>query len=125
MEARRDPDGAPDVEIQRIYDELPRAAVFRVLVDRLWPRDVKKENVALDAWARDLAPSMELRKWFAHDRQRWPEFRERYRAELRERATDLEALRQRARQQPVILLYAAKDKQFNHAVVLREVIRDG
>ena len=124
-EARRDPDGAPDVEIQRIYDELPRAAVFRVLVDRLWPRDVKKENVALDAWARDLAPSMELRKWFAHDRQRWPEFRERYRAELRERATDLEALRQRARQQPVILLYAAKDKQFNHAVVLREVIRDG
>ena len=124
-QARRNPDRAPDVEIQRVYDELPRAAVFRVLVDRLWPRGVKKEKVALDAWARELAPSTELRKWFAHDRQRWPEFRERYRAELRERAADVEALRQRARQQPVILLYAAKDERFNHAVVLRELIRDG
>jgi uncharacterized protein YeaO (DUF488 family) len=114
---------APDVRIKRIYEPRTRADGFRVLVDRLWPRGFTKERAALDAWARELAPSTTLRKWFGHDPERLSEFRERYRAELAEHAVELSALRRRATQQRVTLLYAARDEHCNHAAVLEEVIR--
>jgi uncharacterized protein YeaO (DUF488 family) len=122
FEAGRTAVGVPSVRIKRIYDEPDPADGFRVLVDRLWPRGIKKEQAALDAWVRELAPSTQLRKWFHRDPKRWSEFRARYREELRDQATELDALRQHAKKQPVTLLYAAKDRQINHAVVLLNVI---
>jgi uncharacterized protein YeaO (DUF488 family) len=121
--SEREPADEPDVRIKRIYDKRDRADGFRVLVDRVWPRGVRKRNAALDEWLPDLAPSPALRKWFGHDPERWPEFRKRYRAELRGRAAKLDALRQRAGSQCVTLLYAARDRRFNHAVVLEEAMR--
>jgi len=112
----------PGVRIKRVYDDPAAGDGYRVLIDRLWPRGLSKRKAALDAWARDIAPSPALRKWFAHDPERYPEFRTRYRAELRAHPDDLDALRERARQQPVTLLYGARDPHFNHATVLREVI---
>jgi len=112
----------PSVRIKRIYDAPDPADGFRVLVDRLWPRGIKKKQALLDAWARELAPSTALRKWFQHDPERWSEFCQRYRVELRDQATELEVLRQRAKQQPVTLLYGALNPALNHAAVLRDVI---
>jgi uncharacterized protein YeaO (DUF488 family) len=114
----------PDIRIKRIYDDPMPTDGFRVLVDRIWPRGITKREANLDAWLRELAPSTELRKWFGHDPKRWPAFRERYRLELRERASELVTLRHRAERGRVTLLYGAKDPQFNQAVVLAEVIRE-
>ena len=115
----------PNVGIKRIYDPPHPADGFRVLVDRLWPRGIKKDNAAFDVWIRELAPSTELRKWFHRDPARWDEFRKRYRHELLARAPDVEALRQRAREQRLTLIYAARDPKVNNAAVLEEIIRTG
>ena len=111
-----------DVRIKRIYDAPEPSDGFRVLVDRLWPRGVKKEQALLGAWARELAPSTTLRKWFQHDPERWGEFQARYRMELVDRQPELEGLRQHARRQALTLLFAAKDPKVNHAAVLREIL---
>jgi uncharacterized protein YeaO (DUF488 family) len=95
---------------------------IRILVDRLWPRGVSKKAAAIDQWRKEIAPSTELRKWFAHDPDRWMEFRRRYVAELREHAAEIRELRGYARQSPVTLVYAARDEVHNGAVVLREVL---
>ena len=97
-------------------------AGYRVLVDRLWPRGVAKAAARLDEWPRHLAPSAELRKWFGHDPARWDEFRVRYRGELAAQGEELARLRQVARRQKLILLYAAKSPDCNHALVLRDVL---
>jgi len=115
---------APDVRIKRIYEPATREDGFRVLVDRLWPRGFTKERAALNVWARELAPSTALRKWFGHDPKRMSAFRERYRAELAGHAVELSGLRHRAAGQRVTLLYAARDAHCNHAAVLEEVIRE-
>ncbi len=112
-----------DVRIKRIYEKPARRDGYRVLVDRLWPRGIKKELAALDEWMRDIAPSTELREWFAHEPQRWSAFRDRYLEELRSHATLLDALRERATRQRVTLLYAARDKKMNHAAVVEEALR--
>lgn len=117
------PTGEPDVRIKRIYDKPERSDGVRLLVDRIWPRGVTKRNAALDDWLRELAPSSGLRKWFGHDPRRWPEFRTRYHAELRQHAPQLAALRRRAARERVTLLYAAKNTQMNQAVVLQEALR--
>ncbi|WP_395715150.1 DUF488 domain-containing protein [Reyranella sp.] len=91
-------------------------------MDRLWPRGVRKSDAAIDLWAKDIAPSTALRKWFDHDPARWPEFRRRYAAELRCNPDELAALRTRARREPVTLVFAARDKLHNDAVVLRAVL---
>lgn len=114
--------GEPDIRIKRIYDDPSPGDGFRVLVDRIWPRGITKEQAALDVWMRDLAPSTELRKWFGHDPQRWPAFRERYRKELARHAAELRALRERALRERVTLLFGAKDPEHNQAVVLAELI---
>jgi uncharacterized protein YeaO (DUF488 family) len=113
---------APDLRIKRIYEDPGPGDGYRVLVDRLWPRGIRKEQAAVHVWARDLAPSTELLKWFAHDPRRWDKFRQRYAAELSEHPGELIALRRRAAREPVTLLYAARDPQINHARVLRELI---
>jgi uncharacterized protein YeaO (DUF488 family) len=115
---------SPRIRVKRIYDPAARGDGFRVLVDRLWPRGLRKDRVQIDAWQRELAPSPALRKWFGHQVPRWAEFRTRYRAELHDRESDLEALRHRAEQQPLTLLHAARDTAHNHALVLKEVLEE-
>ena len=94
----------------------------RVLIDRLWPRGIKKEDLALDQWNKELAPSTELRQWFDHDPVRWDEFSERYGAELQPQAEQLDALRALARKGTVTLVYGAHDEEHNNAVVLRALL---
>lgn len=110
------------VALKRAYDRPARDDGFRVLVDRLWPRGVKKADLHLDAWAKTLAPSTELRKWFGHDPEKWSEFRKRYRSELArsgaaETAADI--LAQAKGTKVVTLVYGARDTEHNEAVVLR------
>jgi uncharacterized protein YeaO (DUF488 family) len=109
-------------ELKRIYDPPAADDGFRVLVDRLWPRGLAKSRAALDGWLKEVAPSSQLRQWFHKDRERWPEFAKRYRAELRTQATLLQELRKRARHQRVTLLYASRDPDCNHALILRAVL---
>jgi len=115
--------GRGDIQVKRIYEPPDPADGYRALIDRLWPRGISRPRAALDNWLIDLAPSTELRKWFHEDPRRWTQFVRRYRAELRAQAPMLEALRQRARQQRLTLLYAARDPRRNHALVLRDVLR--
>ena len=113
---------ARDLQIKRIYDTPMPSDGFRVLVDRLWPRGISKKRAALNGWLRDLAPSTALRQWYAHDPERWPEFRRRYRAELAQKAPLVEAIRHRALDERVTLLYAAEDTAHSHALVLKQFI---
>lgn len=110
------------VRIKRAYEAPSADDGTRVLVDRLWPRGVRKADAAIDHWAKELAPSTELRKWFGHDPARWAEFRQRYAAELREQGEALDRLRALAEKGPVTLVYAAHDEEHNDAVVLRDVL---
>jgi uncharacterized protein YeaO (DUF488 family) len=96
-----------------------------VLIDHVWPRGVSKQRARLDEWARELAPSDELRRWFDHVPERFEEFRRRYREELAAHSEHLETLRARAREAPLTILYAARDEAHNNAVVLCELLRDG
>jgi uncharacterized protein YeaO (DUF488 family) len=105
------------VEIKRIYDEPDAADETRILVDRLWPRGLSKEKAALDAWMKDVAPTSALRKWFDHKPERWLEFQERYREELRDNPA-VAPLRARIAAGKVTLLYGSRNRQFNHAAVL-------
>lgn len=110
------------VRIKRIYEEPGPADGRRLLVDRLWPRGVSREKARLDGWLKEIAPSDELRSWFAHDPSRWLEFQKRYREELKVQSRLVEELRAQAAREPVTLLYAARDPEHNNAVVLRGVL---
>lgn len=115
-----------DIQIKRAYEPVTRDDGFRVLVDRVWPRGLRKDELHADTWAKDIAPSTELRQWFAHDPQRWPEFRKRYLTELRDPAirAQIRDIIGAAKATPTItLVYSAKDEEHNQAVVLREVFR--
>ena len=111
------------VRMKRAYDPPQRADGYRVLIDRIWPRGVTKEDARLDEWARELAPSSELRRWFDHDPAKFDEFRGRYRDELAGHAEKLAELRRRARQGTLTLVYSARDIEHNDAVVLAELLR--
>jgi uncharacterized protein YeaO (DUF488 family) len=113
-----------NLKLKRAYDPPAAADGKRILVDRLWPRGVKKADAAIDEWMKDLAPSTALRKWFGHDPARWPEFRRRYLKELDRHSEQLDRLRALARQGPVTLVYAAHDEAHNDAVVLRDFLAD-
>jgi uncharacterized protein YeaO (DUF488 family) len=114
------------IRIQRVYRSEPRKRQeVRVLVDRLWPRGVRKDSLKLDSWAKDLAPSDRLRRWFAHDPKKWPGFQSRYRAELAEKTGMLKQLAEIARGRPLVLLYGARDEEHNEAVVLKDVLEEG
>jgi uncharacterized protein YeaO (DUF488 family) len=112
------------VRIKRAYEAPSAGDGYRVLIDRLWPRGRRKQDLRLDAWLKELAPSGELRTWFGHDPERWPEFRTRYRRELRAEPAQalLRDLHRRARRGTVTLVYGAKDTEHNDAVVLKDVL---
>lgn len=116
---------ADNVRLKRAYEAPAAADGMRVLVDRLWPRGVRKTEAAIDEWAKDLAPSAPLRKWFGHEPDKWPEFRRRYAEELGRHGEALERLRTLARNGPITLVYAARDEAHNDAVVLREILLHG
>jgi uncharacterized protein YeaO (DUF488 family) len=114
-----------EVRSKRIYAEPEPGDGYRVLIDHVWPRGVSRERAKLDEWARELAPSDELRKWFSHDPARFEKFRTRYRAELVDHTDSIDELRARAQSDPLTILYAARDQQHNNAVVLAELLRYG
>jgi uncharacterized protein YeaO (DUF488 family) len=111
-----------DIRVKRAYRAARQSDGARVLVDRLWPRGLSKERFRFDHWAKELAPTTELRHWFGHDPARWDEFRTRYAEELDAQPEAVEALLALARKGPVTLLYGAKDEQFNNAVALEEYL---
>ncbi|MDZ7657704.1 DUF488 domain-containing protein [Fodinibius sp.] len=109
---------------KRIYEDYSEDDGYRVLVDRLWPRGVSKEEARLDKWCEEIAPSTELRKWFDHDPNKFEEFANRYKAELTEKGDLIDHLLKNSREQLVTLLYAAKDEDHNHALVLKEFLEE-
>jgi uncharacterized protein YeaO (DUF488 family) len=129
---RDNPSGAAEAEIEmsrdvrakRIYDPSDPDDGYRILIDHVWPRGISRERARLDAWARELAPSDALRKWFDHRPPRFAEFRARYRDELVAQSELVDDLRHRAARGRVTVLYAARDREHNNAVVLVELLRD-
>jgi uncharacterized protein YeaO (DUF488 family) len=110
------------IPLKRVYDEPSKEDGTRILVDRLWPRGLSKEKAHVDLWLKEVAPSNELRKWFAHDPAKWPEFKTRYKAELKQNAEQLALLKQAVAKGPATLLYGARDTEHNEAVVLQELL---
>jgi len=111
-----------NVRIKRVYEPASRTDGTRILVDRLWPRGLKKTDAKIDEWLKEIAPSTELRKWFGHEAARWPEFRRRYKAETKQHPEELARLRSLAKKGPLTLVYSAHDETHNNAVVLRALI---
>jgi uncharacterized protein YeaO (DUF488 family) len=111
------------LKIKRVYDHPSAEDGMRILVDRLWPRGLTKEKAAVDLWLKDIAPSTELRKWFAHDPAKWEEFRKRYLAELKANKEAVTALKQQLKKGNVTLVYGARDQEHNEAEVLLESIK--
>ena len=107
------------IAVKRIYEPASKADGYRVLVDRMWPRGLKKEDAALDVWAKELAPTTALRKWFGHDPARWEGFRHRYAGELDLRVAFWRPLLVQAERHRVTLLYGARDEEHNQAVALK------
>lgn len=110
------------IKLKRIYEEPEKSDGFRILVDRLWARGLSKEKAKVDLWLKDIAPSDDLRKWFAHEPEKWDEFRRRYFEELKYKKDSIDAIIEKARISEVTLLYAAKDEEHNNAAALKEYI---
>jgi uncharacterized protein YeaO (DUF488 family) len=111
---------AGKIRLKRVYDRPEAEDGFRVLVERLWPRGIKKAEAHLDLWMKEIAPSNDLRKWFAHDPAKWEEFSEQYEKELAENSSLVRMLKQKSRETTVTLVYAAHDIQHNSALVLKQ-----
>ncbi|WP_153558025.1 DUF488 domain-containing protein [Roseimaritima sediminicola] len=112
-----------ELELVRAYDDIPQDnRHYRVLIDRVWPRGVKKEDLSVDAWPKELAPSEELRQWFDHDPEKWDEFRERYFKELDDVGDQVSEMIEEAGKRTVLLIYGTKDEEHNQAVALKEWI---
>ena len=111
-------------KIERIYESTASDDSYRVLVDRLWPRGISKERAALDEWNKEIAPTDELRKWFNHDPEKFPEFSRRYMKELDNNPAAAEAKNNWNKQSAVTLLYGAKDAEHNQAIVLKKWLED-
>jgi uncharacterized protein YeaO (DUF488 family) len=110
------------VRTKRIYDSSSKDDGFRILVDRLWPRGMSKEKANVDFWLKDIAPSNELRKWFAHDEKKWDAFKHSYYEELAQKANLINFIVEKARHGNVTLIYGAKDERLNNAVALKEYL---
>lgn len=109
----------PHFYLKRAYEAAAKEDGYRVLVDRLWPRGISKEEAKIDEWAKDLAPTGELRKWYDHDPARWDEFRKKYEAELKGNEALLPFMEAHAKQHTITLVYAAKEEALSNAVVLK------
>ena len=110
------------IRLKRIYEQPSDQDGFRVLVDRLWPRGLRKEDVRLDLWLKEIAPTDELRKWFSHDPEKWEDFRKGYLEELELKEEYVQKLLKKANETDLTLLYAAKNEDFNNAAVLKEYL---
>lgn len=113
---------AGNIKLKRAYSPPSAEDGMRILVDRLWPRGVRKSDAAIDHWIKDISPSTALRKWFGHDPARWRGFRQRYAAEIRDHPDQLAELRSWARKGPITLVFGARDELHNDAVVLRDIL---
>ncbi len=112
------------VRIKRVYEKAEAADGFRVLVDRLWPRGMKKDSVRIDVWMKDVAPSDALRKSFHHDAMKWPDFQKKYRAELKKKTDLLAELKKKEQEHGTLtLLFGARDPEHNQALVLAEALK--
>lgn len=111
-----------EIVIKRVRDAATPEDGYRVLVDRLWPRGLRREQVRMDAWLKDIAPSNDLRRWFGHDPERWPEFQARYAEELDAHPAAWRELGERIARERVTLLYDAKDAEHNNAVAIRNYL---
>ncbi len=112
----------PRISVKRVYEPASKADGFRVLVDRVWPRGVTKQRAKIDVWLKSVAPSTQLRKWFDHDPRKWPEFKNRYFAELDSGLPGLDDLLSRATASVVTLVFSARNELHNQAVALREYL---
>ena len=112
------------IKIRRIYDPASPDDGKRIYIDRLWPRGMKKEEVQIDEWLKEISPSDALRKWFGHDPSRYAEFKRRYTKELENHLETLERIREEGKKETVTLLFSAKDVQHNNATVLRELLNN-
>ena len=111
------------IQIERVYGKDLPDDVFKVLVDRLWPRGIAKKDGIVDAWYKEVSPSTALRKWFDHDPDKWELFKKRYKAELADKQDILEEIRSLEREhKKILLLYSSKEEKFNNALVLKEVL---
>jgi uncharacterized protein YeaO (DUF488 family) len=113
---------APEIRLKRAYDPPAAADGPRILVERLWPRGLTRERAKIDHWCKEVAPSPDLRRWYGHDPARWPEFRRRYRAELRSNAQEVTRLAELCAGRRVTFIFAARDESMNSAVVLRDYL---
>ena len=112
------------IKIKRVYDDISQQDGKRVLVDGVWPRGIKKEDLEHDEWMKDIAPSTDLRKWFDHDADKWNEFKKKYKKELKDYKEDLKQLKKDSDGHNVTLLFAAKDEEHNQAVVIKEYVEN-
>ncbi|HSR13011.1 MAG TPA: DUF488 domain-containing protein [Thermodesulfobacteriota bacterium] len=110
------------IKIKRAYEPPAPGDGTRILVDRLWPRGITKEKAKISEWLKELSPSTELRKWYAHDPAKWPEFKKRYRKELAGREDEIRRLRDAARKGTVTLVFSSKELEINNAAALKEII---
>lgn len=111
-----------NIRIKRVYEQAEPTDGYRILVDRLWPRGITKDAARLDEWIKEIAPSAALRTWFGHKEERFAEFAERYKAELRQHTSELKRIKQLSKDKKVCLLYGAKNPDYNQAVVLLDVL---
>lgn len=109
--------------LKRVYEETSKTDGYRILVDRIWPRGIKKSEAKIDLWLKEIAPSNELRKWFDHDPSKWGQFRTKYSKELKNKDEELNIITQRLKKSTVTLLFGAKDKEHNQAIALLEYIQ--
>ena len=113
-----------DIKTKRIYEDASKNDGFRVLVDRIWPRGISKEDAKLDEWMKEIAPSTDLRKWFDHKEERFDAFSKKYREELNNHSDLIEELLSKTKNRRLTLLYSAKDETHNQAVVLKSFIEN-
>lgn len=112
------------VKIKRVYDKPSKDDGYRILIDRLWPRGLTKEEAKIDLWLKEIAPSTELRKWYNHDPKKWISFKEKYRKELKDKGELLEQIKELEKEhKTVTLLYSSKEERLNNAIILLEFIK--
>ena len=110
------------LKIKRVYEKPDKDDGIRILVDRLWSRGLTKEKAKVDVWLKDIATSTALRKWFGHDPKKWDGFRKKYLAELKENKEQVSIIKEHLKEEPVTLVYAARDEEYNEAQVLEELL---
>jgi uncharacterized protein YeaO (DUF488 family) len=110
------------IKARRVYNKQEADDGFRILVDRIWPRGLKKNDIKIDLWQKDIAPSTSLRKWFKHDQRKWNEFKSRYYEELNDKQEIIKILLEKAEEGTITLLYSSKEEKYNNAIALKEFL---